>query len=305
VHVLLAQSFDRHAQAMLTPGARFAVHSRFERALNLVGPDGRLVGLVGPRGGNGPATLVLAGLPLNLAAAVPAQADAVAGEGWLRIGESLTVRLDAARLWRPPGPPRPASSEEILLAVRRALALARVEAPADGLAGLLSRVEMLAAGRAPIELAEPGGLAISALAGRALAELAPAWRAGDQVIAERAARALVGLGPGQTPSGDDLLAGLLVAWWRLDAPAAEALGQAVLRAAEGRTTDLGLHRLRYAAQGELDERSEVALAALLSGDPDADVAIRDLLRYGHSSGLDTLVGLACGLLLGVQATIAP
>ena len=74
------------------------------------------------------------------------------------------------------------------------------------------------------------------------------------------------------------------------------LSSRLLGVAVGRTTDLGLARLRYAAEGELDERSELALAALLGGRPDdVEGATRELLAFGHSSGLDTLVGLLLGV----------
>ena len=49
----------------------------------------------------------------------------------------------------------------------------------------------------------------------ALVDLLPAWRRGDASAVGAAARRLIGLGPGQTPSGDDLLAGLIVASRRL------------------------------------------------------------------------------------------
>ena len=126
----------------------------------------------------------------------------------------------------------------------------------------------------------------------ALVELLPAWRRGDAAVVGTAARRLIGLGPGQTPSGDDLLAGLIVASRRLDPadPRWDAFAAALVAAARGRTTDLGFARLRYAAEGELDERSEQVVSALLSSDPSTvERLTRQLLGYGHTSGLDTLV----------------
>src|SRR5829696_2410098 len=41
VYELRARSLDRRARRALTPGAAFRVHSVFDRAFNIVDPDGR------------------------------------------------------------------------------------------------------------------------------------------------------------------------------------------------------------------------------------------------------------------------
>ena len=123
---------------------------------------------------------------------------------------ALTLGLRDAREWRPPAPPCWTPSS-----LRRGLAWlahAAGRAPAEGLGQLIAP---LAAGAAdPARLAGAPGVARHAWP--ALAALS-GW-ARDALVEGRAAGALpdsvdglVGLGPGLTPSGDDVLAGALLA----------------------------------------------------------------------------------------------
>jgi len=117
-------------------------------------------------------------------------------------------------------------------------------------------------------------------------ELAPglaALRRGDRAAA---VAALAGLGPGLTPSGDDVLAGY--AAWR------HRSGAAVRLAAE-RCSPLGRAYLRCAERGELPEVAERVLDAIRAGDADgARRRARALSRWGASSGTAILWGAAAG-----------
>lgn len=298
---LRASSLDRRARAALRPGALFTVHSVFDGAVNFLDRQGTLLGLVGSRGGNGPAVVVLAGLPgggFRAARLRTSQIAEVDVRGSFLVGDALSVELSGAVLWRRPEIPAALTGEKLLANLKRAAGLASALRGGDGLGGLLPYRDRLLSDQ-PGE--PPSGLALpSRLAWGALVALLPAWRSGRAPAVALAARRLVGLGPGQTPAGDDLLAGLMVARQRARPSdrTVSALCSAGLAAAAGRTTDLGLARLRYAAEGDLDERSELALAALLSGTPgQVEAASRELLGFGHSSGVDTLVGLLLGLAL--------
>lgn len=107
-----------------------------------------------------------------------------------------------------------------------------------------------------------------------------------------AVAALCGRGPGLTPAGDDVLAGILLL---AQDPAAAAL------VAEAPTNDIARAFLIWAAQGQSIEPVHRFLAATVAGDRAAGAAaLGDLLRFGHSSGAD----LAAGLGLGLRAVIA-
>jgi hypothetical protein len=97
---------------------------------------------------------------------------------------------------------------------------------------------------------------------------------------------LVGLGPGLTPLGDDVLVGYLGACTLFgDGAERECVAFAELLAA--RTSSLSATLLRLAAQGHLPEAAHCLLE---DGDPEP------LLDWGASSGLGLLVGLGLGTL---------
>lgn len=108
---------------------------------------------------------------------------------------------------------------------------------------------------------------------------------------------LLGLGPGLTPAGDDVLAGLLVALaHRPDLR--DPLAAEVTRLAPSRTTALSATLLRSAAAGHaLPAVVAVADALAGHGTPgDLAAAVGRLVAVGHSSG----AALAHGLLRGAR-----
>ena len=134
-----------------------------------------------------------------------------------------------------------------------------------------------------------------------------ASREQDMAKAERAARALAGLGPGLTPSGDDTLGGfigvlaLAGSQPRIDVMVNKRLAEVIADAARPRTTLLSATLLAHAARGETAEQvGELLMALTLPVEADAEVlqAAKRVLAYGATSGGDTLLGL----LLGLQAT---
>lgn len=107
-----------------------------------------------------------------------------------------------------------------------------------------------------------------------------------------AVAALCGRGPGLTPAGDDVLAGILLL---AQDPAADTL------VAGAPTNDIARAFLLWAARGQSIEPVHRFLAAAVAGDrPAGAAALGHVLRFGHSSGAD----LAAGLRLGFRAVIA-
>jgi hypothetical protein len=138
--------------------------------------------------------------------------------------------------------------------------------------------------------------------------LADACLAGDLAHAVDAAERIVGLGPGLTPSGDDALAGLLLALRLLGGAVpgggravwlADWLGAAVTANARDRTTSLAATLLHCAARGQASVEAAAVLRGIAGQDPLLPAA-RRLLSTGHTSGAD----LAWGLLLGCRAALA-
>ncbi|GAA1370175.1 oxamate carbamoyltransferase subunit AllH family protein [Streptomyces beijiangensis] len=124
-------------------------------------------------------------------------------------------------------------------------------------------------------------------------EFGRALRAGDPPRLWAAALALLGAGPGLTPSGDDVLCGVLLARHALGRPVPEALMDAVALAEE-RTPLVSAALVLHAARGECVPQAAALLRALAAGH-DAAPALRGLLAVGHHSGSDLARGLALGL----------
>jgi Protein of unknown function (DUF2877) len=128
--------------------------------------------------------------------------------------------------------------------------------------------------------------------------LSPARRLAEGVRAgaglDAMARALVGSGPGLTPSGDDVLCGVLLGI-RLHRVHAEPLVARLWAAVEPRratTTSLSAALLGEAAQGYAVPAVVRLGEALVAGDRGAALqAARGVLGIGHTSGADLLAGL--------------
>jgi hypothetical protein len=119
-------------------------------------------------------------------------------------------------------------------------------------------------------------------------------------VAADLVRRLLGVGPGLTPAGDDVLAGLLVGLWSFG-QRAEPLRLTVLAGLAAGTTDLSAALLRCAARGESIPQVNQLLRAM-SGSAwqgRLDHAMDDLIRVGHTSG----AALATGVLAAATMAI--
>jgi hypothetical protein len=154
-------------------------------------------------------------------------------------------------------------------------------------------------------LGEPKGLA-SLLAGRVpsfpltaavdpVTALAAAAGDDDPEAAFGPAHALLGLGPGLTPSGDDLVGALLFARRMLrDARSWDATAGKLVDAARERTHPISAALLADLADGHGHAALHRVAAALGAG-ADPLPAARELAALGASSGWEMLAGLLIGL----------
>jgi hypothetical protein len=113
---------------------------------------------------------------------------------------------------------------------------------------------------------------------------------------------LLGWGQGLTPSGDDVVLGLLFLFNRW--PAIHHLGKhlpqlnhQVTRMAYEKTTTLSANLIECAALGESDERLINVADCIVLGKPPETECLPALLGWGASSGVDVLAGLATVLTL--------
>ena len=308
------------ARLVSTPlGARLAgpsavgrVHSVFRGALNLeLGGD--LVTLAGPSVGALPNGMVLEAdvdfSDLGLVAGMAV--EGVRDGGALSVdGGRLVVDLRAASAWSP-RLARGTLRARHLDQVTQHLATALARAPATG--GFAPLLGLLAHGVAwPID----GLPRTCATAYPAIKRLLAGARAGNLHVALDGARGLIGLGEGLTPSGDDLLVGFSAGLRAVASPLDPGLARACAQLASGRTTRVAEVFLAHAARGEYSARihrlvhvlsvgsarvpSAVGVVRAASAEATAGgaVSLADelslALRWGASSGADTLLGVLLG-----------
>jgi hypothetical protein len=211
--------------------------------------------------------------------------------GALRVEQHWELSFAEARGWRPSYPTR--RDRAVLVQGLAALAAElRGRAPADGFGPLLP---MLAEtpDRPPTDMALASPVVRQALAGIvAVSGWLRAATSGERAEVPPQTETLIGLGPGLTPSGDDLIGGVLIALRALgqDDVAARLAGWILPRAQAG-THAISLAHLTWAAQGEGMAALHETLIALCSpGAARLSSALGRLGTIGHTSGWDALAG---------------
>jgi hypothetical protein len=110
-----------------------------------------------------------------------------------------------------------------------------------------------------------------------------------------------GLGTGLTPSGDDVIMGLLLCLNRYGAGVGseqewDEINQQAVKMAYEKTTSLSANLIECAVQGQADERLITALDGIYCEFPSTTDSINALLAWGHSSGSDALLGITLAIL---------
>ncbi len=122
----------------------------------------------------------------------------------------------------------------------------------------------------------------------------------------RCCKGVLGLGLGATPSGDDLLIGLMASLqWTVrslggDVRYVNAICNEIYSRCST-TTELSKTLLSCASRGEVNEVIEDVLRSLLSRtENELTDSLAELLKMGETSGVDTLAGIYLGTSLGLE-----
>jgi hypothetical protein len=110
-------------------------------------------------------------------------------------------------------------------------------------------------------------------------------------VGELRAQALIGLGPGLTPSGDDYFGGVLIALHQFGRQAQAHSLWRWLKQRLSRTSDISAAHLEAAASGEGHEALHRCIEALCRVEAEWDGALAALDKVGHCSGWDSLAGV--------------
>jgi hypothetical protein len=209
----------------------------------------------------------------------PVGAEARIGQGKIECGR-VSLITAAASSWLPPPWPRTPEREALTVGLDDLDHLACEKAPVEGIA----RAAFSGAAGLPVSvLARVAGPRIARLRNWIAAQLIRPTR-------EPAPHDLVGLGPGLTPSGDDLLCGALVALHAIGETAlARDLYAVIGNAARDATSPLSAACLKAAAEGQSAEPLHETIVALLANRSVAR-PLEAVARIGHTSGWDALAG---------------
>lgn len=294
--LLQARSLSRRIGDYLKQPRTGYILATFDRSCYL-DMDGQIVALVTPALLNG---------PLNIVVGADTWDDRVAGgdtatstDRVLRAG-GIEIELAGAAVWdaalpRWPGEPINRLHDN-LLTLR---GLLEAEAPEGGLARTAT--------------GHRATTALETRAAPALRDLARGLQHSDALLVSRAAGTLAGLGPGLTPSGDDVLVGCLLAV-ALHADGLHMMRQAIVSAARNRTTRISMAYIDAAARAEASEAWHRLVNALAPNHPASSapapskssapdgtglaendpgriaVGARAVMAFGETSGSDMLAG---------------
>lgn len=247
------------------------ISARFRSALQITGPQERLVYLQGGSTLVSPFSLRIEG------SLGPIIAD-------LDLEEGMPVRKEGPRL-------------EMAGRLRLFLEPMRYyRSPVTG--GLIDPEALRLAERTVALQVRPGGLDAMRAARKAAGEIYAGLRSGQIERVVNASTRLVGLGPGLTPSGDDFLVGSLkglsmLGWaQRMPVTALAALRRGLTPLLREQTCRVGAAFIRHALHGQFAEVFDQAAATLLAPAVSEAVTsgIARLLGQGATSGSDTARG---------------
>lgn len=193
-------------------------------------------------------------------------------------------------LWRPP---TPSPAECLQHGLDRLHGLCGRFLPDDGLAPLLPWVlgggeDVRERSSLALALGDVGRQAMTCL--RAWLD-APFSVEGDAFLGQAVSR-LVGLGPGLTPSGDDVLGGAMLALGLSGRRDLLARLYGTVQSAIHDTNRISAAYLEAAAKGCGSSVLHDAMNAIWTDSPELGQALSGLGRMGHSSGWDALLGAA-------------
>lgn len=283
-----AISADAELLRRIGRGFRGRVHSAFERTVNVEVEDGELVTLACRSADDAPDTVVvdiegLGGVGIECGDPVHA------GAGALRAGP-FEVRLDGVSSWSGALPVFP--RDDATLRANLCSIEARISPAARG-----SRMR----GRRNLtdRFADEARAALDQRAAMLRASLLRA----DLGASRAWAAAMIGLGPGLTPSGDDFLVGLFATLNIALSPCypLRAICGEVVEFARSSTNAISVAALANAARGRVRESIGALARELIDGTPARlGDALDRVLAIGATSGAEIVAGLAFGFAVNLE-----
>jgi len=285
------------------------IHSRFENAINIELEDGYLFNILPEIIPPNSRSLVL---PLRewhlIRSRVPTHGMTVLSRKSQLEIPALAVKITygPSKLWDPtpslPGPPITSSKIRRNLEMVSAI-IARFAGPANSTKILMTEPQQLLEKIPYRAISGASRDTFIRTTCEASHDLLVSIRSLDFQGVSKASSRLIGLGPGLTPSGDDVLAGFMAAGIFFSLaheglrPAVQRINSWIISKVPGRTTTHSQILLNDASRGEIVRPLGQLLQGILCGDEVLSLIslTRQVMALGESSGKDTLVGVLIGL----------
>lgn len=276
-------------QALAESSFNGRVHSLFSRVVNIECETGRLFTLAGSGLDDAPNTAIVDIAELD-ACGIALNDPVVVRKGGLCVGDSVIVDWTSAAIWH--------------------ASLPQYENADGSLENRLDWVQSYLSRNGPkggFVDPDPSGIAFALQISVALQQrsgaLLEALEQGQMAAARQHAEAMIGLGPGLTPAGDDFLVGLFAVLNMRDSPCYGWLagGKDVLPRAAQSTNAISLAALTAAAGGQVRQSISGLIETLIEGTPTRlPKALDRVLAIGSTSGADLVAGILSGLNLNLR-----
>ena len=290
------------------PGESGEVIASFQHSCYVRMAQGRLLCIADLTLDDGPLTLrVDLGRQISLSSLgiVAGMLSSITDDGDLILADTILLRIDGTTVWNPPAVTQIARPDDIRCRIETVVAGLRDDAPNAGMAQLVANANLLAD---EVFSAQDNADHLTRIAASHVNGLVCGIRAGDMERVEGGVRGLVGLGPGLTPSGDDLLGGIMMGLIstvdsdNLEGVAiTEYFAKSISRQAH-KTNVISAALLAQACEGVASVPVHRLIAALLEPGDNADAvaSARVVTGVGHTSGWDCLAGILVGVELGLR-----
>lgn len=278
------------------------IHSVFTRVVNVLTSGNRLISVVGADVGNGPINVVT-NMPQSMSMTsigIGKNDEVLNVDGSILMGKNvLIISTKNVQQWKPQ-----------MLFQGKVLAIEKIKGNRktmrevtcaygrfSGLAQLIEYVEEGRLDKLACQKLNP----FARKASPHLSILREAIKAKDYQGVRRSAQKLVGLGPGLTPSGDDVLSGLMTSLMLISQNLNICRGMVlevnknIISCVKGRTTLISQEFLMHARAGEANEPILALIEKILTGKPnEVEETTKHVLAMGEASGADVVLGISLG-----------
>ena len=286
MNYIKALSIDIHFYEMIqlsdTP---IFIHSVFARTINII-VDNELYTIASSQLDNAPATMRIDLISFENFNLNPNDTIILA-DSKMKVSDSLFIDLNSATLWKSELPRYPINNNQLNSNVHFAKKFTIEKGKADWLRGTNDKQTLFYDEMGRMLRERTSNLMDSFLFEATIINLKKSMK-------------LVGLGQGLTPSGDDFLVGVMVAFSTVDSNLFNKKDWAlqVVQESKERTNSISYSALKYAEMGETRESIGLLIQALFKDNKEIlERELLNVMNIGSSSGTEIIWGIINGLLV--------